>query len=429
MDRTSIDTVLHEAQTLASHAARTGQLPANSRLFEEIDTVAQALARGEHPALAPLVSEMQKVSRAARITTEQLMRRSTWPGRFSRRAALATPYLVGLMTLLLTLYLAFQSSELHKADLALREYQGLESERLPEKIYQAWKLYRYERVLNVKGPALAQLDGYQQLVDDSKRLYEKRAAVQNLLIDSSVIRYFPEVFKYEAATQPAATGSALVAISAPKQPGAATGAAEAAAGQNLGPLSAGSLECSREPDEPGTQTVSDKSALFGSKHELDNYRQSIACFVQSIQIQRDYDYPMVSMIYETRNKVNLLVSWMLPGLYGLLGACVFLMRDLLRVNGLSTPHGDARIVDLLSLLLRVALGGLAGIIIGWFWVPTSATPNSSAISVSSISFGVAFLAGFSIDSLFALLDRLIKNFRQPDEAKSAETAKKVGGKA
>jgi len=140
----------------------------------------------------------------------------------------------------------------------------------------------------------------------------------------------------------------------------------------------------------------------------------------------DYDYPMVSMIYQTRNKVNLLVSWMLPGLYGLLGACVFLMRELLVVN---KTRSDARIVDMLSLLLRVALGGLAGIIVGWFWVPTSPTPASSAIEVSSVSFGVAFLAGFSIDSLFALLDRLLKNFRPADVEKSTAAHAKPEGEA
>lgn len=406
MDRTIVDTLLHKARTLADYAVNTGQLPEDSRIFEEIDSITQAVGRGENPAIAPLVAEMQKVCKKARVTVEQLMRRETPLGRLSQQAALATPYLIGFMTLLLTLYLAFQSSELHKADLALREYQDLESERLQEKIYHAWKMYLYEHVLNVKGPPLAQLDGYQQLVDDSKRLYEKRSAVQELLIDSSVIRYFPKFFEYHGPMQPAAVGSE----------------AEVTAGQNL-ELIKPDLDCSKEPEEP---VASDKPALFGSRIELDNYRRSIACFVQSLLIGVDYDYPMVSMIYQTRNKVNLLVSWMLPGLYGLLGACVFLMRELLLVN---KARGDARIVDLLSLLLRVALGGLAGIIVGWFWVPTSPIPGSSAIEVSSISFGVAFLAGFSIDSLFALLDRLLKNFRPSDGEKPAEATKKLEGEA
>ena len=72
------------------------------------------------------------------------------------------------------------------------------------------------------------------------------------------------------------------------------------------------------------------------------------------------------------------------------------------------------------MLLRVALGGLAGIIVGWFWVPSAPVPSYATIPVSSVSFGVAFLAGFSIDSLFAVLDRLIKNFRDPEPPKAAE---------
>jgi hypothetical protein len=406
MDRTFVDALLHKARTLANYALDSGQLPEDSRIFEEIDSIAQALERGEERAAAPLIAEMQKVSKKAKITVEQLMWRETPLGRLNQRAVLVTPYLIGFMTLLLTLYLAFQSSELHKADLALREYQDLESERLQEKIYHAWKMYLYEHVLNVKGPPLAQLDGYQQLVDDSKRLYQKRGAVQQPLIDSSVIRYFPKFFELHGILRPAGVGN------------------DPDTGEQSQELKKPDLECSKEPQETLPAVASDKANPFGRRIELDNYRHSIACFVQSLLIGDDYDYPMVSMIYQTRNKVNLLVSWMLPGLYGLLGACVFLMRELLVVN---KTRGDARIVDMLSLLLRVALGGLAGIIVGWFWVPTSPTPASSAIEVSSVSFGVAFLAGFSIDSLFALLDRLLKNFRPADVEKSTPAPAKLEG--
>jgi hypothetical protein len=392
MDRTLTDSLLHKARTLADYAINTGQLPDDSRIFEEVDSLTQAAARGENPPIAPLIAEMQKVCKKANVTVEQLMYRETPPGRLSRRLAQATPYLIGFMTLLLTLYLAFQSSELHMADMALREYQDLESERLEEKIYHAWKMYRYESVLNVKAPALAQLDGYQQLVDDSKRLYQKREAVQELLRESSVIRLVGPL-------QTAVGGDEAQELTAPK------------------------LDCSDERPP----VASDKTAVFGSRTELDEYIRSIACFAKSLPIAGDYEFPMVSMIYATRNKVNLLVSWLLPGLYGLLGACVFLLRDLLIVNRLSKTRGDPRIVDLLSLLLRVALGGLAGIIVGWFWVPTSPTPTSSAITVSSISFGVAFLAGFSIDSLFALLDRLLKNFRPAEVEKPTAAPTKLEG--
>ena len=409
MDRTFEDALLHKARLLGNYALDTGQLPENSRIFEEIESVALARKRGEEPATAPLIAEVQRLCKTARITIEELMRRETPLGRLRQRAVLATPYLIGFMTLLLTLYLAFQSSELHKADLALREYQGLESERLQEKIYHAWKMYLYEHVLNVKGPPLAQLDGYQQLVDDAKRLYQKRSAVQDLLLDSSVIRYFPKFFNAHRTLQAAAVGGDSEVI-----------------GDQSKELTNTDLDCSKEPDEALPAGASDKAATFGRRIELANYSASISCFVQSLLIGVDYDYPMVSQIYQTRNKVNLLVSWMLPGLYGLLGACVFLMRELLLVD---KTRSDARIVDMLSLLLRIALGGLAGIIVGWFWVPTSPTPAISTIEVSSVSFGVAFLAGFSIDSLFALLDRVLKNFQPPRTDKSSQAPRKPKAEA
>ena len=141
--------------------------------------------------------------------------------------------------------------------------------------------------------------------------------------------------------------------------------------------------------------------------------------MQSLQIVDD-GYPTDPSIYATRNKVHLLVAWLLPGLYGLLGACVFVMRDLLRDHESIKVGGDARIVDLLTLLLRVALGGLAGIIIGWFSVPTSPITSSVAVNISSIPFGLAFLAGFSIESLFTLLDRLNKTIGQQDEKKKKQ---------
>ena len=419
MDRTFIDSLLHRAKTLADYAVDTGQLPEGSRIFEEIELMTQAAERGETRAIAPLITEMQKVSNNAHVTVDQLVRRETTLGRLREGAALVTPYLIGIMTLLLTLYLAFQSSELNKADLALREYQDLQNSRLHEKVYNAWKMYRYERVLNVKAPPLAQLDGYQQLVDDARRLFEKRNAVETLMTNAEAIRYVPEFV--EQFTERTPPGGASAANQKPDE-----GSKRSVLAPSSEFLAPPSLDCSEKPLPPGAK---DKSVPLESRIELENYQRSIECFANSLGLNYYDDPTMVALTYSVRNKVNLLVSWLLPGLYGLLGACVFLMRELLFVNRQRGFHRDTRIVDVLSMLLRVALGGLAGIIIGWFWVPTAPTANSSPIAISSISFAVAFLAGFSIDSLFALLDRLVKNFREPDEDRPAGSGKTVEEKA
>ena len=311
------------------------------------------------------------------------------------------------MTLLLTLYLAFQSFELHKADLALREHQDLVNQHPQEKLYLAWKMYRYEHVLTVKAPPLAQLDGYQKLVDDSRRLYGKSAAVSALLQDSSAIRFVPSQFESHG---PCWLQSFFRAVNNADQSTACdTSPADNKKEDRSDPADI-KIPCITQPRPALNDNLPNPES---SGLDLDDYKASIECFMRSLAIANAYDDPMDRELYETRNKVNMLVSWLLPGLYGLLGACVLVMRGLLHVNGQSHFSGDARIVDLLSLSLRIALGGLAGIIIGWFWVPTSSTANATAITISSIPFGMAFLAGYKLEKLFALLDGLLKPADQP----------------
>lgn len=425
MDSTSVKSLLQEAETLGIYAARNGSLPEDSRIFEVTNSIRSALERGEHPGLSPLIAEIAKVSSAAGLTIKQLLRRETPMGQFRQWAAQMTPFLLGFVTLLLTLYLTFQSSQLHKADLALRENQDLVSERPQEKIYLAWKMYKYESVLNVKELPLAQLDNYQKLVDDAKRLYVKRTAVQFLLTDASVIRYVPEWLENvgpewfrNLAKNLNSPGSVTDPLAFPtNEPLSVNGIISINTDEKgLQEAKLTPIDCAERPALPVKNA---KTATLNNKSDIDQYVQSFACFMQSLQIVDD-GYPTDPSIYATRNKVHLLVAWLLPGLYGLLGACVFVMRDLLRNHESIKVGGDARIVDLLTLLLRVALGGLAGIIIGWFSVPTSPITSSVAVNISSIPFGLAFLAGFSIESLFTLLDRLNKTIGQQDEKKKKQ---------
>lgn len=95
-------------------------------------------------------------------------------------------------------------------------------------------------------------------------------------------------------------------------------------------------------------------------------------------------------------KMDLLGTWLLPALYGALGALMFHMRAFL--DPLQPNPSPARV------LLRVSLGIFAGISVAWFLTPTvSDGINSVGLGVLTI----AFLLGFSIDVFFALLDRLV----------------------
>jgi hypothetical protein len=116
--------------------------------------------------------------------------------------------------------------------------------------------------------------------------------------------------------------------------------------------------------------------------------------------------------------MRLIGLWILPSLYGAIGAMIFHMRVVL--NPLLPTPSVVRIIH------RVALGGFAGIIIAWFWVPVSQkVPEFSSIGFNL--FGMAFLIGFSIDVFFAFLDRAvsvvvgaINRFGRADKSGAAE---------
>jgi hypothetical protein len=105
----------------------------------------------------------------------------------------------------------------------------------------------------------------------------------------------------------------------------------------------------------------------------------------------------VNPVAVVEQRMRVYTGWLLPCLYGLLGACVYVMRRLLF---------DTRsaVVENVVVVLRLALGALAGVAIGWF-VISGATP-SAFVSASSFPYLCAFLAGFSIDILFTLIDRV-----------------------
>jgi hypothetical protein len=95
-------------------------------------------------------------------------------------------------------------------------------------------------------------------------------------------------------------------------------------------------------------------------------------------------------------------SGILPMVYGVLGSSVFIMRRIM-----STDANDYMLISSPSqVFMRIGLGGVAGIIIGWFNIP-----NANGITtLASTQFILAFLAGFSIDILFSFLDKLLSIF-------------------
>jgi hypothetical protein len=97
-----------------------------------------------------------------------------------------------------------------------------------------------------------------------------------------------------------------------------------------------------------------------------------------------------------------LSSYLLPMLYGLLGACAFVLRKLSDPVAKLTYAHDSQV----RYSLRLNIGLLAGLAVGWFIKPG----NGDASLVSLSPLALAFVAGYGSDLFFAALDKLVQAF-------------------
>ncbi|QUP54615.1 hypothetical protein GO998_13165 [Ralstonia syzygii] len=401
MSSADLDHLLRDANLIAWYAARHGKLPDGSQIFSLIESV-KTDGPDDPKNVADLCMEMNLATKEiGRITVSFLIQRWSLLDVLRQIFVTLTPLFFGFLTLLLTLYLAFQSSQLTKADTAIREYQEWANHQPREKLYAAWKMYHYEQVLNVKGPPLDQLDSYQKLVDEVKQAADKGSSVMNLLTQSSNVLYLPRFLEVHGTELTRRLVRELNSANGPLSDDV-----------NQANLLEGKGFPESQCNDSAQQISGNKAATEGAQQQpvaTAEYANNYDCFLKKqLQISDlTFSYPLTwDTIFSIRAKINLMVTWLLPGLYGLLGACVYLLREFMRrENG--APFAQKQIIGKLLQVLRVALGGLAGIIIGWFWIPTDTSSNGTVVAtISSIPFGLAFMAGFSIDTLFSLLERV-----------------------
>ena len=102
--------------------------------------------------------------------------------------------------------------------------------------------------------------------------------------------------------------------------------------------------------------------------------------------------------------LNVVSGYVLPVLMGLLGSMTYVLRRYLRSVGdrLLTPR------DLREYIVRLVLGTVFGVAIGFFTAPRE---NVIANPVSSLGApALAFLAGYGVEAVFRMLDGLADQF-------------------
>jgi hypothetical protein len=110
-----------------------------------------------------------------------------------------------------------------------------------------------------------------------------------------------------------------------------------------------------------------------------------------------------TVITEAKNRMDLLQQFILPLLYGWIGAIAYILRSLSEQIRLWIYRKENTVLcD-----LRMLLGMVAGLAIGWFFKPSGTEVNGVGL-VSP--FALAFVAGYSVDLLFTVMDRVVATF-------------------
>ncbi len=128
----------------------------------------------------------------------------------------------------------------------------------------------------------------------------------------------------------------------------------------------------------------------------------------------------IGIIQEAQNYVMVLGWYILPLFYGLLGALAFVLRDL----SVTTKRMIFTKESNINHTLRLMLGTIAGLAVGVFWGEIKQQQNFAFVRTLGPLL-VAFLAGFTVEYVFALLEIWMRSFfeRTVKEDKKAKTQK------
>ncbi len=170
-----------------------------------------------------------------------------------------------------------------------------------------------------------------------------------------------------------------------------------------------------------SQTENDSSSKAASNSDSDTYAQATLKRDESMIVDelKIVVIPTYLALNESEQVLRLISEFVLPLLYGLLGSCAYVLRDLTRSIG-SVTFSKATMINY---NLRLIMGPLVGIAVGLFFgtpalsfvgetgSAVNATLPASTSSITSLgTVGFAFLAGYSVEVLFSALETLVNAF-------------------
>lgn len=395
--------LLHDGYLVLEYAVRAGRLPdeALPNVIREVET---AITEGKTPNVVGLSQAMNAAVAAIAPVTLIDLRSGRNPFDLANRSSTRVmQFVLCAVAVLLAALIAFYSYDLHREEAALRDFQENQAARVPEKASAFRKMVQQEKVLKNRDSRYEQfLRNLRELKDLDGRIKNNHDRLDRLsraplwpfeeeLRDG--FRYLGQISEGSASAQAAATNVVDLATLA-KSP-YEDFCEEDAKRQEAVPTVVNPRDAKRQ----AVAAVVNPRAVDWSR-ELGDENRDDFCFWKKLDlayIGSVYYVSAADKVGDMRDRVMLQSVWILPFLSGVLGAAVFLLRDTL--NPLTASFGVNRAI------VRLAIGGVAGIIIGWFWAPSGLSSTALA-TASSLPLALAFLTGYSIDILFAALERV-----------------------
>ena len=124
---------------------------------------------------------------------------------------------------------------------------------------------------------------------------------------------------------------------------------------------------------------------------------------QTVNDYYDKRDAVVSVLQFASLEVSVINMSVLPIVLGLMGACAFISRQISEQIRSTTFLSSSPIRN----WVRLFLGGLAGVVIGYGGIIANGTTATPLISTAAL----AFIAGYAIEPVFALFDKIAANFR------------------
>jgi hypothetical protein len=146
----------------------------------------------------------------------------------------------------------------------------------------------------------------------------------------------------------------------------------------------------------------DEAARLQMASFLAGFNELRTCAMRAMEVEPltgDQLLRVRMQLFGFDHAMSVIGSWLLPAIYGALGALIYYMRQFLDPLRQDPPFE--------RVLMRVSLGAFAGITVGWFFTPTTASQGFQFPDVGMATLTFAFILGFSIEVFFGFLERLV----------------------